>query len=120
MLIGSFSPSRASRSPSPSDGSGHPTPPASMADPDASPPQTAARTAWARAGARSHRRPVEWAGKGVRKYGHVLASHRRMARDDASGAYFTYKTMEQGPRFRVSVPKAATKDANYRILARQR
>ncbi len=28
--------------------------------------------------------------------------------------------MEQGPSFRVSVPKYATKDPNYRILARQR
>src|SRR5437868_9103615 len=28
--------------------------------------------------------------------------------------------MEQGPSFRVSAPKYATKDPNYRILARQR
>jgi hypothetical protein len=28
--------------------------------------------------------------------------------------------MEQGPTFRVTVPKYPTKDANYRILARQR
>jgi len=28
--------------------------------------------------------------------------------------------MEQGPTFRVSVPKYPTKDPNHRILARQR
>src|SRR5260370_12474127 len=28
--------------------------------------------------------------------------------------------MEKGPSFRISVPKYATKDPNYRILARQR
>src|SRR6202022_1570342 len=34
--------------------------------------------------------------------------------------YFIFKSMEQGPSFRVSAPKYATKDPNYRILARQR
>ena len=43
-----------------------------------------------------------------------------MARDDAYGVYFIFKSMEQGPSFRVSVPKYAAKDPNYRILARQR
>ena len=43
-----------------------------------------------------------------------------MARDDAYGVYFIFKSMEQGPSFRVSVPKYASKDPNYRILARQR
>jgi hypothetical protein len=33
-----------------------------------------------------------------------------MARDDAYGVYFIFKSMEQGPSFRVSVPKYATKD----------
>src|SRR6267378_3281188 len=42
------------------------------------------------------------------------------ARDEAYGVYFILKSMEQGPSFRVSVPKYATKDPNYRILARQR
>jgi len=32
-----------------------------------------------------------------------------MARDDAYGVYFIFKSMEQGPSFRVSVPKYATK-----------
>src|SRR5205807_1795359 len=44
----------------------------------------------------------------------------RMARADAYGVYFIFKSMEQGPTFRVSVPKYAAKDPNYRILARQR
>src|SRR6202040_4344771 len=48
------------------------------------------------------------------------AWQRRMARDDAYGVYFIFKSMEQGPSFRISVPKYATKDPNYRILARQR
>src|SRR6202023_1314970 len=62
----------------------------------------------------------EWAEKGVRKEDHVLLWQRRMARDDAYGVYFIFKSMEQGPSFRVSAPKYATKDPNYRILARQR
>src|SRR6476619_4605478 len=62
----------------------------------------------------------EWAEKGVRKEDHVLPWQRRMARDDAYGVYFIFKSMEQGPSFRISVPKYATKDPNYRILARQR
>ena len=36
------------------------------------------------------------------------------------GVYYILKSMEQGPSFRVTVPKYPTKDANYRILARQR
>src|SRR5712675_260218 len=82
--------------------------------------RTADYQAWVEAFARNHRLPIEWAEKGVRKEDHVLPSQRRMARDDAYGVYFIFKSMEQGPSFRVSVPKYATKDANYRILARQR
>src|SRR5690349_24708703 len=43
-----------------------------------------------------------------------------MARQGAYGVYFIFKSMEQGRTFRVSVPKYAAKDPNYRILARQR
>jgi hypothetical protein len=32
-----------------------------------------------------------------------------MARTDTYGVYFIFKSMEQGPSFRVSVPKYATK-----------
>jgi hypothetical protein len=75
---------------------------------------------WVDAFARNHRVPIEWAEKGVRKEDHVLPWQRRMARDDAYGVYFIFKSMEQGPSFRVSVPKYPTTDPNYRILARQR
>jgi len=75
---------------------------------------------WVEAFARNHRLPIEWAEKGVRKEDHVLPWQRCMARDDAYGVYFIFKSMEQGPSFRISVPKYATKDPNYRILARQR
>ena len=75
---------------------------------------------WVDAFARNHRVPIEWAEKGVRKEDHVLPWQRRMARDDAYGVYFIFKSMEQGPSFRISIPKYATKDPNYRILARQR
>ena len=82
--------------------------------------RTADYQAWVEAFARNHRLPIEWAEKGVRKEDHVLPWQRCMARDDAYGVYFIFKSMEQGPSFRVSVPKYATKDPNYRILARQR
>ena len=32
---------------------------------------------------------------------HVLPWQRRMVRDDAYGVYFIFKSMEQGPSFRV-------------------
>src|SRR6267143_1200361 len=82
--------------------------------------RTADYQAWVEAFARNHRLPIEWAEKGVRKEDHVLRWQRRMDRDDAYGVYFIFKSMEQGPSFRVSVPKYATKDPNYCILARQR
>jgi hypothetical protein len=47
--------------------------------------------------ARNHRLPIEWAEKGVRGEDHVLPWQRRMARDDAYGVYFIFKSMEQGP-----------------------
>ncbi len=82
--------------------------------------RTADYQAWVEAFARNHQLPIEWAEKGVRKEDHVLPWQRRMVRDDAYGVYFIFKSMEQGPSFRVSIPKYATKDPNYRILARQR
>jgi hypothetical protein len=33
-----------------------------------------------------------------------------MVRHDTYGVYFIFKSMEQGPSFRVSLPKYATKD----------
>src|SRR6202046_1562048 len=71
--------------------------------------RTADYQAWVEAFARNHRLPIEWAEKGVRKEDHVLPWQRRMARDDAYGVYFIFQSMEQGPSFRVSVTKYATK-----------
>jgi hypothetical protein len=82
--------------------------------------RTADYQAWVEAFARNHRLPNEWAQKGVRKEDHVLPWQRRMTRQDAYGVYFIFKSMEQGASFRVTVPKYATKDPNYRILAHQR
>src|ERR1700704_2140618 len=75
---------------------------------------------WVEAFARNHHIPIEWAEKGVRKEHHVLPWQRRMVRADSYGVYYILKSMEQSPTFRVTVPKYPTKDANYRILARQR
>ncbi len=75
---------------------------------------------WVEAFARNHSIPIEWAEKGVRKEDYVLPWLRRMTRRNAYGVYFIFKSMEQGPSFRVSVPKYPTKDPNHRILARQR
>ena len=43
-----------------------------------------------------------------------------MVGKNAYGVYFVFKSMEQGPSFRVTVPKFLTKDPNHRILARQK
>ena len=70
--------------------------------------------------ARNHHTPIEWAEKGVRKEDHVRPWLRRMANKNAYGVYFIFKSMEQGPTFRISVPKYPTQDPHHRILARQR
>ena len=75
---------------------------------------------WVEAFARNHHIPIEWAERGVRKEDHVLPWQRRMAKAGSYGVYFILKSMEQGPTFRVTVPKYPTQDPNYRILARQR
>lgn len=82
--------------------------------------RTADYQTWVEAFARNHRLPIEWAEKGVRKEDYVLPWQRRMAKREAYGVYFILKSMEQGATFRVSMPKYATKDPNYRILAAQR
>jgi hypothetical protein len=82
--------------------------------------RTADYQAWVEAYARNHRLPIEWAEKGVRKEDHVLPWQRRLAKQDAYGVYFIFRSMEQGATFRVSVPKYPTTDPNYRILAPQR
>jgi len=75
---------------------------------------------WVEAFARNHHTPIAWAEKGVRKEDHVLPWQRRMTKNNAYGVYYIFKSMEQGPTFRISMPKYPTKDPYYRILAHQR
>ena len=75
---------------------------------------------WVEAFARNRHTPIVWAEKGVRKEDHVLAWQRRMTKNNACGVYFIFKSMEQGPTFRISMPKYPTRDPHYRILAHQR
>jgi hypothetical protein len=75
---------------------------------------------WVEAFARNHNIPIEWAEKGVRKEDYVQPWLRKMLRKNAYGVYFIFKSMEQGPSFRVTVPKFPTKDPAHRILARQK
>jgi hypothetical protein len=82
--------------------------------------RTADYQSWVEAFARNHHTPIVWAEKGVRKEDHVLAWQRRIAKNNAYGVYFIFKSMEQGPTFRISMPKYPTKDPHYRILAHQR
>src|SRR6516165_1342624 len=82
--------------------------------------RTADYQTWVEAFARNHRIPIEWAEKGVRKEDYVLPQQRRMAKTNRCGVYFIFKSLENGPTYRVTVPKYPTKDPNYRILARQR
>jgi len=75
---------------------------------------------WVEAFARNHAMPIEWAEPKVRKEDYVRPALRRMERASRHGVYFILKSMEQGQTFRSTVPRFATIDANYRILARQR
>jgi hypothetical protein len=75
---------------------------------------------WVEAFAGNHKIPIQWGEKGVRKEDYVLPWFRRMRKKGAYGVYFIFKSMEQGPTFRISVPKYPTKDPNHRILAPQR
>ena len=75
---------------------------------------------WVEAFGANHQIPIQWAEKGVRKEQYVLPWLRRMRNKNAYGVYFIFKSMEQGPSFRISVPKYPTKDPNHRILAPQR
>jgi len=75
---------------------------------------------WVEAFARNHHTPIQWAEKGVRKEDYVLPWLRRMIKKNAYGVYFVFKSMEQGPTFRISVPKYPTRDPHHRILAHQR
>ena len=82
--------------------------------------RTAEYQIWVEAFARNHDIPFEWAEKGVRKEDYVQPWLRKMVKKNAFGVYFVFKSMEQGPSFRITVPKFPTKDPNHRILARQK
>jgi hypothetical protein len=82
--------------------------------------RTADYQGWVEAFARNHDIPIEWAEKGVRKEDYVQPYLRKMVRKNAYGVYFIFKSMEQGPSFRITTPKFPTKDPNHRILARQK
>ncbi len=75
---------------------------------------------WVDAFARNHNLPIQWAEKNVRKEDHVRPWLRRMERAHRYGVYFIFKSMEQGPTFRCTVPKFPTQHPNHRILAPQR
>jgi hypothetical protein len=76
--------------------------------------------AWVEAFARNHGIAIEWAEPKVRKEDYVRPALRRIERAGQHGVYFILKSMEQGQTFRSTVPRFATTDPNYRILARQR
>lgn len=75
---------------------------------------------WVEAFARNHHTPIEWAEKGVRKDKYVERWLRAMVRSNRYGVYFIFRSMEQGPTFRCTLPKYPTQDPNHRILAPQR
>ena len=58
---------------------------------------------WVEAFARNHDIPIQWAEKGVRKEDFVRPWLRRMVKKGTYGVYFIFKSMEQGPSFRVKV-----------------
>src|SRR5215470_2072817 len=57
---------------------------------------------WVEAFARNHDIPIEWAEKGVRKEDYVQPWLRKMVKKNAYGVYFIFKSMEQGPSFRIT------------------
>src|SRR6516225_8705990 len=52
----------------------------------------------------------------VSKEDYVQPWLRKMVRRNAYGVYFIFKSMEQGPSYRITMPKFPTADPNYRIL----
>src|SRR5437660_12848907 len=80
--------------------------------------RTNAYRAWVDAYAGNHKIPVEKAKKGVSKEEHVRPYVERMERQNRYGAYFIFKSMEQGSCFKSLPPKYATDDPNYRIIRR--
>ncbi len=64
--------------------------------------------------------PIEWAEKGVRKEDYVRPHLQRFQRRHPSGVYFIFRSMEQGPSFRIVTPRYATQDPNHRFLRKNR
>jgi hypothetical protein len=81
---------------------------------------------WVEAYARNHRIPIEWPDakplktKKLKKEDYVRPYGTRMERQRRFGVYFIFKSLEQGPKFGVRVPKYPTDDPHYRIISRQR
>ena len=81
---------------------------------------------WVEAFARNHRIPIEWPNakalktKKLKKEDYVRPYGQRMARQQRFGVYFIFKSLEQGPKFGIRVPKYPTDDPAYRIVSRQR
>jgi hypothetical protein len=81
---------------------------------------------WVEAFARNHRIVIEWAddkalkAKGLKREDYVRPHCTSMERRKRFGPYFILKSLEQGPKFGVHVPKYPTDDPNYRIVTRQR
>ena len=81
---------------------------------------------WVEAFARNHRIPIEWPDadalktKKLKKEDYVRPYGQRMERQKRFGVYFIFKSLEQGPKFGIHVPKFPTDDPAYRIVTRQR
>lgn len=81
---------------------------------------------WVEAYARNHRIPIEWPDaeplktKKLKKEDYVRPYGGRMERQGRYGVYFIFRSMEQGPKFGVRLPKYPTEDPHYRIVSRQR
>jgi hypothetical protein len=81
---------------------------------------------WVEAFARNHRIPIEWAddkalkAKGLKREDYVRPHGTSMEGRKRFGPYFILKSLEQGPKFGVHLPKYPTDDPNYRIVTRQR
>ena len=76
--------------------------------------------AWVEAYAKKNHLAIEWAEKDVRKKDDLQPELEKMKRQNRFGVYFILKSMEVGPCFRITPPKFATKDPNYRLLSAQR
>jgi hypothetical protein len=81
---------------------------------------------WVEAFARNHRIPIEWPDaeplktKKLKKEDYVRPYGARMERQKRFGVYFIFKSLEQGPKFGIRLPKYPTDDPAYRIVTRQR